>query len=195
MSHATALQQNAYLLFYVKNEHATPVKQEPAPSKAAFKSRDAADTPVKQSKSTQHMNGHSLLTSTPVNGDLNKSIGENQHSNGSELNGSQVTPVNREPMSIRGSGQWRVRDLSSLSTLLNDTPASEKIPVSEVKQCSVKSNDTVNVSPAPRVTSNKSPTHNQSNTINDVTRVKASVPQKRISVVEQLQTLGQSHGK
>jgi hypothetical protein len=229
VSHATALQQNAYLLFYVKNEveksqqsehKVTPVKQAP-PEKSPLKSPEVKhatdklnkhengttanghdqDTPVKVTPVKQVHTGDSNGSPSHVDGQVKKSNVNNTNTKPAV----PVTPVNRAPASIRGSGEWRVRDLSALSGLLNGnhvTTSNENTPVADVKQRSVSATpvtdgSNVKVSPT-RVNDSKSSSDhrtNNNNNTNSVTRVKVSAPQTPLSVVAQLQTQSQVQGK
>lgn len=200
VSHATALQQNAYLLFYVKNEHATPVKQAPVINgKSPLKSPDVNNETRVKDKPVKHENGVNGHSVTPVKTTPVKSVQHVAESNvnvdepKSRVNTSPVTPVNHTPVSIRGSGEWRVRDLSALSSLLNGnhvTPVSERSPA----QHSVNTmTDTTDVKVSPTRVTNSKPSSDTSTA--SVTRVKVSVPPSPKSVVEQLQTLSQAQGK
>jgi hypothetical protein len=227
VSHATALQQNAYLLFYVKNEveksqqsehKVTPVKQAPPSEKSPLTSpevKHATDKLNKHENGTT-ANGHDQETPvkvTPVKQvHTGESNGSPSHVDGvkkSNVNNTNaksavpVTPVNRAPASIRGSGEWRVRDLSALSSLLNGnhvTTSNENTPVADVKQSvsatPVTDESNVKVSPT-RVNDSKSSSDHRpnNNNTNSVTRFKVSAPHTPLSVVAQLQTQSQVQGK
>lgn len=207
VSHATALQQNAYLLFYVKNEtekrepKVTPVKQ--IADKSPLKSPEIKHGTHQM---TRHENGTTVNGHTPETPvkvtpakrpEANVSLSNVNTKNESA---TSVTPVNRAPVSIRGSGEWRVRDLSALSTLLAGTTSSSETaaatpvtPVTERSESTTPVNGTSAVKASPmRVSDSKSPS-NRPNPPHNVTRVKASVAQTPQSVVAQLHT--QTQGK